>query len=92
MRTSLDCEAQLATAGVPCTTYLTTEQAMRGPQVKARGATTEVRDAVGAYLVPNAPFQMPGLNTSPRKHVPALGEHTQSVLKELANIQSSAAC
>ena len=92
MHTSLDCETQLATAGVPCTPYFTTEQAMRGPQVKARGATTEVRDAVGAYLVPNAPFQMPGLNTSPRQHVPALGEHTQNVLKELANMHPSVAC
>ena len=42
-----------------------------------------VRDRVGEYLVPNAPFQMPGLNTFARPHVPELGENTVDVLVNL---------
>ncbi len=79
-RSAAECERLLMAAGVPCTRYLTVEQAMRSEQVRARGATTEVTDAAGAYLIPNAPFQMPGLQAAPRPHVPALGEHTEEVL------------
>jgi CoA:oxalate CoA-transferase len=75
-----ECERQLMAAGVPCTRYLSVQQAMQSEQVRARGATTQVQDAAGTYLVPNAPFQMPGLQAAPRPHVPALGEHTQPVL------------
>lgn len=82
--TAGDCERQLMAAGVPCTRYLSVQQAMQSDQVRARGATTTVRDAAGEYQVPNAPFRMPGVQAAPRPHVPALGEHTASVLQRLA--------
>ena len=82
--TSVECERRLMAAGVPCTRYLTVEEAMDSEQVRARGATTEIKDAAGSYKVPNAPFQMPGLHAAPRGGVPALGEHTESVLAGLA--------
>jgi crotonobetainyl-CoA:carnitine CoA-transferase CaiB-like acyl-CoA transferase len=44
---------------------------------------SRVKDRVGEYWVPNAPFQMPGLNTAARSHVPELGENTVDVLVEL---------
>ena len=71
----------------------TTAGALRGPLdgVRVRGATTEVEDTIGTYCVPNAPFQMPGLHAAPRRHVPTLGEHTESVLAELAGAEARAA-
>lgn len=83
-----ECERKLMAAGVPCTRYRTVEQAMQSDQVRARGATTPVRDAAGEYLVPHAPFQMPGLQAGPRPHVPGLGEDTDSVLGRFAAAMS----
>lgn len=78
-----ECEARLMAAGVPCTRYLTVQEAMQSDQMRARGGAVPVRDPVGEYLVPSAPFQMPGLDAQPRPHVPQLGEHTQAVLSRL---------
>jgi crotonobetainyl-CoA:carnitine CoA-transferase CaiB-like acyl-CoA transferase len=83
-RTSADCEQQLMARGVPCTRYLTVQQAMEGEQMVARGSVARVEDPSGSYLVPGAPFQMPGLAQGPWPEVPALGEHTEEVLAALA--------
>ncbi len=83
-RTSADCEQQLMARGVPCTRYLTVQQAMEGEQTVARGSMARVEDPSGSYLVPSAPFQMPGLAQGPWPEVPALGEHTEEVLAALA--------
>ena len=85
-RSSVECERLLMAAGVPCTRYLTAGEAMRSPQSVARGACTLVEDPVGEYLVPNAPFQMPGLNAAPRREVPGLGAHTARVLSGLLGL------
>ena len=79
---SVDCERQLMEAGVPCTRYLSVQQAMQSDQLKARGSMARVSDPAGEYLVPGAPFQMPGLHAAPRPEVPGLGEHTASVLAQ----------
>ncbi|HVZ42217.1 MAG TPA: CoA transferase [Ramlibacter sp.] len=90
-RTAADGERQLMAAGVPCTRYLTVAEAMQSEQVRARGATTAVRDAAGSYLVPNAPFRMPGVDALPRPHVPALGEHTAEILARYCRAAAPAA-
>jgi CoA:oxalate CoA-transferase len=82
-RKGQDCEDTLLAKGVPCTRYRTISEAMNDPQTQVRGAMSRVKDPVGEYLVPNAPFQMPGLNIAPRTHVPALGEHTVDILSQL---------
>lgn len=74
-----ECETRLMAEGVPCTRYRSVAEAMNSPQAQARGAMVRVRDPAGSYLVPGAPFLMPGLDTAPRATVPALGEHTESV-------------
>jgi CoA:oxalate CoA-transferase len=79
-RTGTACESALLAKGVPCTRYKTVAEAMNDPQTQARGTMATVKDAVGEYLVPNAPFQMPGLSTSARARVPLLGEDTVEVL------------
>ena len=91
LHSSAECERRLSAAGVPCTRYLTAAEAMTSDQVRARGATTLVRDAVGEYQVPNAPFQMPGLHAAPRREVPALGEHSDRVLAQLAGLSAEQA-
>jgi len=79
-RSGQECEDVMLAGGVPCTRYRTVDEAMNDAQMKARGGMTRVRDGSGEYWVPNAPFQMPGLNISARSHVPELGEHTVDVL------------
>jgi len=81
--TGSQCEDILLAGGVPCTRYRTVSEAISDAQMKARGGMSKVKDKVGEYLVPNAPFQMPGLRTSARSHVPELGESTVEVLVDL---------
>ena len=78
--TSKQCERLLMDGGVPCTRYRTVAETMAEPQTIARGAHTRISDEAGEYWVPNAPFQMPGLNTSARVKVPRLGESTAEIL------------
>jgi CoA:oxalate CoA-transferase len=80
---SRECERLLMEGGVPCTRYRTVAETMTEPQTLARGAHTRISDAAGEYVVPNAPFQMPGLNTAARAHVPALGESTAQILAQV---------
>ena len=68
-RSAKECESLLVAAGVPCTPYLTVEQAMQSDQAQARGACTCIADAAGSYWIPHAPFQMPGLDVAPRVKV-----------------------
>ena len=85
IRTGLDCENHLLAAGVPCSRYLTVQEAIQDPQLIARGSLTKIQDPQGSYLVPNAPFLMPGLNISPRNKVPQLNEDAHQVLSEVLN-------
>jgi len=79
-RNGTECESVLLGAGVPCTRYRTLAETMRDPQTVARGAFAAVRDPAGEYLVPNAPFQFPGLDTRARARVAGLGEDNVEVL------------
>lgn len=81
--TGNQCEDILLAGGVPCTRYRTVSEAISDAQMEARGGMSKVKDKVGEYWVPNAPFQMPGLRTSARSHVPELGESTVEVLVDL---------
>ncbi|HEY0106099.1 MAG TPA: CoA transferase [Rhizomicrobium sp.] len=85
LRTSQSCEDALLAAGVPCSRYRTVTEALSDAEKHQRGALSRVRDAAGAYWVPNPPFQMPGLNTTVRPHVPALNEHGDEILAGLLN-------
>jgi len=79
----LECEDTLLAAGVPCTRYRTVAETMKDPQVVARGTFSPVRDPAGEYLVPNAPFQFPGLDTRASPRVAGLGEDNVEVLGRL---------
>ena len=84
-RTGEECEVHLMEAGVPCTRYRTVREAMSDAQMEARGGLTRIEDPAGPYWVPNAPFQIPGLNTAARNRVAQLGEDTADVLGQILN-------
>ena len=82
-RTGEECERMLLEAGVPCTRYRTVAEAMADPQIAQRGSLARVKDEAGSYWVPNAPFQMPGLEIAASPDVPLLGSSTIQVLTDL---------
>jgi crotonobetainyl-CoA:carnitine CoA-transferase CaiB-like acyl-CoA transferase len=82
-RSGQECEDTLLAAGVPCTRYRSVAETMCDPQVVARGTFTPVRDPAGEYLVPNAPFQFPGIDTRALPRVAGLGEDNVEVLGRL---------
>lgn len=90
-RSSIDVEVQLLAGGVPCTRYLTVEEALAEPQLRERGTMTRITDPAGSYLVPGLPFVMPGLFTAPRPGVPGLGEHSAAVLGEMLGYSAAQA-
>jgi len=77
------CEDLLNGVGVPCGRFRTIAEAMQDPQFAARGSFSTVRDAKGEFLVPDIPFQMPGLNVKVGSRVAEFGEDTVAVLGEL---------
>ncbi len=79
-----ECEATLLQAGVPCSRYRRLNEALADPHLASRGTLAEVRDGGGAFLVPNPPFRMAGLEVGARGWVAALGEHTDEVMASLS--------
>jgi crotonobetainyl-CoA:carnitine CoA-transferase CaiB-like acyl-CoA transferase len=62
----------------------TPEEVTRDPQAHAAGAFVEAPRADGsAQRLVSPPVRFGGVDTSPRRGVPALGEHTDAVLREL---------
>ena len=74
----------LAGAGIPAAVVRTIEEAMDDPQLTGRGATA-VLDVPGAgpTLVVLSPFVIDGQRRDATTRPPALGEHTESVLRQL---------
>ena len=69
-------------------------EALADAEAQERGALSRVTDEAGSYWVPNAPFQMPGLNTAVRSQVPSLNEHGEEILSGLLHYseEQRAAC
>lgn len=89
-RTRAECERVIGGAGVPVTAYQSVREAMAGEQLKHRGTLVPVRDAAGEYRVPNLPFRLSDATVEVGGHVPALGEHSEQVLAELAGLSGDA--
>jgi CoA:oxalate CoA-transferase len=77
-----ECVAVLDKQGVPCSPYLTVTEALQDPQVAHRGSLCEIEDSGGKYKSPAPPFRFSGSPLQSGPVVAALGEHTESVLKE----------
>ncbi len=82
--TAREAEARLTEAGVPCSRYRTVGEAMADPQSLARGLMASVPDDAGGFQVPNPPFQFADGSIGVVPAAPALGEHTEEVLANLA--------
>ena len=89
-RSATDAEREIAAAGVPVTVYQSVRETLAMPQLEHRNSLAWVADAAGRYRVPNLPFKLSAARVEIREHVPALGEHTAAVLRELAGLGESA--
>jgi crotonobetainyl-CoA:carnitine CoA-transferase CaiB-like acyl-CoA transferase len=69
-RSGIECESIMDAAGVPCSRFLTVADAMKDPQLAERGSLSQISDAAGEFLVPNAPFQF----TTPTAAGPSVSE------------------
>ncbi|MCP5265668.1 MAG: CoA transferase [Burkholderiaceae bacterium] len=89
-RSGLDCEHTLMDAGVPCSRYLSTAEAMRDPQVAERGSFSTIHDAAGDYRVANPPFKFSAMPCEARPFVPALGGDGDKILGEVLGMSTEA--
>ena len=89
-RTAADCETALMAAGVPASRYRTVREAMEDPQLAFREAFSVVEDAAGPFRVVRGPYTMSGTSTAVRGHVPALAEHTEALLRDVAGLDAAA--
>lgn len=81
VRSAKECEESLNAAGVPCTQYRTVREALADPNLRARGSFEKVSDAAGAFFVPNLPYRLDFNGAHAREPVPALGQHTDGILR-----------
>lgn len=81
--TVAQCQTLFDAQGVPCSAYRTVAQALDDPQIEHRGALAEVQDAGGSFKVLNPPFRFSAADTTAQGFCAALGEHTESVLREV---------
>jgi CoA:oxalate CoA-transferase len=81
-RATAACLAALAAKGVAASSYRSVAEAMNDPQLAHREAFSEVSDAGGSFRVLNPPFRMSGSSTRTGERAPALGEHTDAVLRQ----------
>jgi crotonobetainyl-CoA:carnitine CoA-transferase CaiB-like acyl-CoA transferase len=82
-RTTAEWIAALTAAGVPCGPINDVRSALADPQTAARGLVTEVQHPVfGTARWIASPVRV-GEDAAPRRRAPGLGEHTETVLREL---------
>jgi CoA:oxalate CoA-transferase len=79
-------------AGVPCAPVNTIDKVMENPQLQARNMFVTVEDSVaGKIIIPGNPIKMESVPETPdRTPAPALGEHTEEVLKTLLDLDDEA--
>jgi crotonobetainyl-CoA:carnitine CoA-transferase CaiB-like acyl-CoA transferase len=82
-RRGIDIEAIMDANAVPCSRFLTVADALGDPQLAARGSLSEISDAAGKFLVPNAPFQFLATPAAAGPAVPGLGSDSTRVLSDL---------
>ncbi|MBN9428392.1 MAG: CoA transferase [Burkholderiales bacterium] len=82
-RSATQCEELLMRAGVPCARYRTVAEAMSEPHAIERGLFTQVGTEDESFLVANPPYKLSAGRVEARSRLPALGEHTEEVLKEV---------
>jgi crotonobetainyl-CoA:carnitine CoA-transferase CaiB-like acyl-CoA transferase len=85
-RTGQEIESIMDANSVPCSRFLGVADAMKDPQLAARGSLAEITDKAGKFLVPNAPFQFRGSPAAAGPSVSALGADSTDVLSSLLGL------
>ena len=67
-----------------------TVSALPIPHLRARGFLTDVETEAGVVALPNSPMRYEGSALMPLVAPPALGEHTDSVLAQLCDLDAAA--
>ena len=89
-RRSVDqCIEVLEAGGVPCSHYGEPGDALTNPDLIARGTFAQVRDGGGEFTGINAPYRMSGTGVNLGGSVPAKGEHTASLLRDLLGLSEA---
>jgi crotonobetainyl-CoA:carnitine CoA-transferase CaiB-like acyl-CoA transferase len=70
-------------AGVPASDVRLLDQLFEHDQVRANGLVHTLEHRVGPVKLLGSLFKIDGLVTPPRRAIPALGEHTDEVIREL---------
>jgi crotonobetainyl-CoA:carnitine CoA-transferase CaiB-like acyl-CoA transferase len=70
-------------AGVPASEVRPLDQLFEHDQVRANGLVHTLEHGVGSVKLLGSVFKIDGVVTPPRRAIPALGEHTDEVIREL---------
>ncbi len=76
----------LRSAQIPCGPINALDEALNDPQVKHRGMIVEFEHPEGMFKSLGSPLHLSGTPVTYRRRPPLLGEHTEEVLKEHAEI------
>ena len=83
------CE-RLAAAGIPCGPCHRPADVLSDPHLVERGMLSQFdRGDGGTYAVPGNPVHLSGSEPAPDRRPPWLGEHTDSVLREVLGLSAS---
>ena len=83
-QTSEEAERVLTAHHVVCGVVKTVPEAVRQPQIRARGLVAEVDDPVlGRIEVINSAVKFLESEVGVKSHAPTLGEHNESILRDL---------
>ena len=88
-RSVRECIETLEAGGVPCSHYGEPGDALTNPDLIARGTFAQVRDGGGTFTGINAPYRMSGTGANLGASVPAKGEHTASLLRDLLGMNEA---
>ncbi len=81
--TGIEIESIMDANSVPCSRFLTVADALKDPQLAERGSLSEISDAAGKFLVPNAPFKFLATPAAAGPAAPGLGSDSTQVLADL---------
>jgi crotonobetainyl-CoA:carnitine CoA-transferase CaiB-like acyl-CoA transferase len=76
-------EALMLEAGVPCARIRTTAEVVADPALRAGSLREEPHPRIPGYRAMSLPVVVDGERAPPRRHPPAVGEHTGEILREL---------
>lgn len=85
-RSAAEAERILMAAGVPCSRYKTTAEAMQDAHFAERKTFGRIHDAAGSYLTVKLPFAVDGEKPEVGAKVDGLGESTREVLSTLLGL------